>query len=283
MRANQSKDPIKNVESSAVADSSEWARSLLKLCQGASGTLSPNAKIYLQISSLDEAEVGALKLPRQRFQRGVKLSVKDPEGSLFPPLTGVPSDQPTSDGPTRKDIAPLADVVEELGGVLKVERNSRARVEYEILLPAEIPDRKADAAKKPVNPLAGHGESILLVDDEKSVRMVLVRVLRASGYQVFEAADGIEGLKQLAEHLKDVKVVIADLIMPRMDGSEFVRAASRLKPALKVITVSGLGAATVESGERDDIVQTHLTKPFGPEDMLRALQQAVQSLETTEQ
>ena len=243
----------------AMLDTGPWQQVVANLCAAASMGLLEGGTLHFGLTILEVDEAMAMTLPGSRAQCYVRLSVK---------------------GVSLSKLAPLMGMVTSHGGFLQVSSQLEGDAEFEIYLPEQTLPVQASGRKPFGGGFAGHGEAILLVDDEESVRVVLVRVLRASGYQVFEAKDGAEGLKQLSEHLGEVKVIISDLIMPIMDGSEFVRAAHQLKPSAKVITVSGLEAGTIRSCDWDNIVQTHLTKPFGPEEMLRALQLAVKSLET---
>jgi DNA-binding response OmpR family regulator len=80
---------------------------------------------------------------------------------------------------------------------------------------------------------------ILLIEDDPSVRSFMRRALERAGHDVREAADGRAGLEQLSG--PPVDLVITDLIMPNMEGIEFILRLRRRDPALRVIAVSGGG------------------------------------------
>ncbi len=79
--------------------------------------------------------------------------------------------------------------------------------------------------------------TILVVEDEEGVREVLRRLLDRAGFAVLAASDGREALKLLREHSADI--VITDLLMPEMDGFDFIRALTKRSPNSRIIALSG--------------------------------------------
>jgi len=80
---------------------------------------------------------------------------------------------------------------------------------------------------------------VLVLDDEDEVRAVLMRALQRAGHEVLEAADGREGLGVARTH--SIDLVVTDLVMPEVDGLEFMRELARLRPGIPVIAISGGG------------------------------------------
>ncbi len=87
---------------------------------------------------------------------------------------------------------------------------------------------------------SGHG-TLLLVDDEESVRVVAGRMLKSMGFDVLIAADGIQALEAVRAHKGDLACVILDLTMPKMDGLTAYQRMQEIDPGLKVILSSGYG------------------------------------------
>ena len=85
----------------------------------------------------------------------------------------------------------------------------------------------------------GDGATILLVDDEDLVRNINERLLKALGYQILTAVDGVEGLARYQEHRSEISLVLLDLTMPRMSGAETFRQLREWNPDLPVIIYSG--------------------------------------------
>lgn len=116
----------------------------------------------------------------------------------------------------------------------------------------------------------GHGEIVLIVDDEESIRQIGKATLETFGYQVLTASDGTEALAQYASN-QNVDVVITDLVMPFMDGLATIRALRKLTPSLKIICASGLAddAKAVKIAQSE--VDGFLTKPYTAKQLLTEL------------
>ena len=100
----------------------------------------------------------------------------------------------------------------------------------------QIPPAQAAACLPEL--LSGHG-TVLSVEDDEDVRRVVGHVLRAQGYQILEASDGVQALQILHASPGPLHLVLTDVIMPRMTGLELVRRIKPLFPAAKVLYMSG--------------------------------------------
>lgn len=118
--------------------------------------------------------------------------------------------------------------------------------------------------------------AILLIDDMNGVRSSLTTVLTTAGHQVEEAGDGEAGLRKTQEGSFDL--VITDIIMPKVDGSEVILALKARQPNLPILAISG-GGATVNAenalmlarGTADAV----LSKPFSRGELLEAVDQLI--------
>jgi len=127
--------------------------------------------------------------------------------------------------------------------------------------------------------LRSHDDSpastILLVEDDASVRRVVAYMLQSAGYPVVEAGDGHAALVAIREHGAPIDVLITDLVMPRMGGRELARALRGVFPALPVLFMSGYAD---DVALRRGLVESHeilLPKPLGREQLLLALNVAL--------
>lgn len=104
---------------------------------------------------------------------------------------------------------------------------------------------------------------VLVLDDEDEVRSVLTRALQTAGHQVFGAADGREGLHLV--RTEPIDLVVTDLVMPEVDGLEFIRELAHVRPGTPVIAISGGGVwdarSLLEVAGTIGAIRT-LTKPF---------------------
>jgi CheY-like chemotaxis protein len=112
--------------------------------------------------------------------------------------------------------------------------------------------------------------TILVVEDEAPIRLLIWHILNAAGYTVHLATDGFDGLRKLSQ-IGVIDLLITDLSMPGMTGIELARHALEITPNLKVVYASGSQHCFPET--RADI--TCVTKPFTVDELLRAVDQAL--------
>ena len=120
---------------------------------------------------------------------------------------------------------------------------------------------------------------ILVVDDEIPVREFVCRYLSWKGFRIVEAADGNDALEMVQN--SPVDLVLSDLCMPGMDGISLIRALKPLYPELKVVVMSGYiaGEETIEELQGMGVLEV-LEKPFLPEELLAAVQSALEVIDT---
>ena len=117
----------------------------------------------------------------------------------------------------------------------------------------------------------GHGETILIVDDESAIREVAKAVLSKSGYKVLVADDGPSALALFVRQSKGIDVVLTDVIMPIMSGLMLARTLRKMDVKAKVI-VSSARDSDYNPCELTDIgVQGCLNKPYSRETLLREI------------
>ncbi len=122
-------------------------------------------------------------------------------------------------------------------------------------------------------PSAGNA-TILVVDDEAEVRSIIVRLLRRFGHEVLEAANGEDGLSALGEAPTAVGLVILDLTLPRVSGSDCLATIRTRFPALPVILTSGYTQESAAPVGRDPHTM-FLAKPFSLDELKAAVASAL--------
>ena len=120
---------------------------------------------------------------------------------------------------------------------------------------------------------------VLLVDDEELVREMAATMLMRLGYTVLAANDGVEAMEMFRQHQDEIRCVLSDLTMPRMDGWQTLTALRRLSPGIPVILSSGYDEAQVLLGDHPERPQIFLHKPY----QMAALQEALMKAMETEQ
>ena len=120
----------------------------------------------------------------------------------------------------------------------------------------------------------GHGESILVVDDEAAIREVTSGILEINGYRVITAGDGAEALAMYIQKREEIKVVLMDMIMPVMDGPESIQELRKVNPAVKIIIVSGM-AKKEKLAKIADFVHAFLPKPYTIDKLLNIIHEVL--------
>ena len=117
---------------------------------------------------------------------------------------------------------------------------------------------------------------ILIIDDESQIRSMLRLMLERGGYEVIEAADGMEGIRQYRDNPADL--IITDLIMPNKDGIGMIIELKKEFPKVKIIAMSGGGVNRPEGyldGAKKLGATRTLTKPIDREEMLGAVKETL--------
>ena len=119
-------------------------------------------------------------------------------------------------------------------------------------------------------------ERILIIDDESQIRSMLRLMLERVGYEVMEAADGVEGIRQYRDNPADL--IITDLIMPNKDGIGMIIELKKEFPQVKIIAMSGGGVNRPEGyldGAKKLGATRTLTKPIDREEMIDAVKETL--------
>jgi PAS domain S-box-containing protein len=149
-------------------------------------------------------------------------------------------------------------------GALTVESTSGQGATFRVYLPAAASVRATSQSKIVLSPSR---KTVLVIDDEDSVRRVAARVLQSLGFEVLEAHDGRESLDSFAARAADVNLVLVDLTMPRLGGEDTVREWRVLRPELPVILMSGFNENEMSERFAGIGVSAFLQKPFTLNDM----------------
>ncbi|MBI3651649.1 MAG: response regulator [Acidobacteria bacterium] len=162
-------------------------------------------------------------------------------------------------------------IVNGHGGFVRVYSKPGQGSTFTVYLPASPGSVLPKVAASTDSPFSGNGETILVVDDDASVRTILSALLQVFNFQIITAADGTTALIEVASRRTELRAVITDLNMPHMDGLTFLRAFKRLLPEAGVIVISG----RLEDNEVEEFqalgINAIVEKPFTKEKLVTAL------------
>ena len=164
-------------------------------------------------------------------------------------------------------LATCYGIVQQLGGAIYPESELGKGTIFSVFLPRI--DLPAEPTPRPRETAIQRGtETVLLVEDEPLVRDIAKSALSDQGYQVLEAEHGEEALVVAREHGAEIQLVLTDVVMPKMGGRELVEQLRKVRPAIRVLYMSGYTAASIDEQDVVEPGTSFLRKPFALAEML---------------
>ena len=251
----------------ALVDASQLENALLNLCINARDAMPDGGRITIETANreMDAAAARAHDMPEGQY---LSLSVTDTGSGMTPDVIAKAFDpffttKPLGHG-TGLGLSMIYGFAQQSGGQVRIYSEVGQGTTMCIYLPRYYGDEIRDEghADETPAPLAEAGETILIVDDEPTVRMLLTDVLGELGYTLIEAADSIAGLKVLRSDVH-IDLLITDVGLPGgMNGRQMADAGREVRPHLKTLFITGYAEnAAVGNGDLGPGMQV-LTKPF---------------------
>jgi PAS domain S-box-containing protein len=248
------------------ADPAQLESALLNLCINARDAMPAGGRITIETANkwFDERAAREREIPPGQY---ISLCVTDTGTGMTPDVIVHAFDpffttKPLGQG-TGLGLSMIHGFVRQSGGQVRIYSELGKGTTMCLYLPrfagrAEEAEITEEAAAGD----AGHGETVLVIDDEPTVRMLMVEVLEEAGYVVIESGDGPAGLKVLQSSTR-VDLLVTDVGLPRgMNGRQVADAARTTRPHLKVLFITGFAEnAVIGHGHLDTGMQM-LAKPF---------------------
>jgi len=261
------------------ADAGQLEQVLMNLVVNAKDAMPDGGRIAIQTRTitLDDAHPG----DKTFIRRGdyVMISVsdngigmdKETQSRIFEPFfTTKEKGKGTGLG-----LSTVYGIAKQSGGYLMVESEPGCGATFIIYLPrVEDPTESRDATPQGRAP-AGGAETVLLVEDEQSVRQLVRETLEARGYRVLEAENGEAGLAVAARHEKPIDLVITDVVMPELGGRELAQRLVKARPQIKVLYLSGYTEDAVVNDGTIDSANAFLQKPFTLQNLARKVREVL--------
>jgi PAS domain S-box-containing protein len=249
-----------------LADPNQLESALLNLCINARDAMPNGGRLTIETQNrhLQAAEAKELELPGTEY---VLLSVADNGGGMSAEVIERAFDpffttKPIGEG-TGLGLSMVYGFVRQSGGQARIESEIGKGTRVSLYLPRYVgDDRVTEGSVGPRPALRGAGETVLVVDDEESVRLLVHEVLDDLGYEVLEAEHGAAGLRILDSDRR-VDLLVTDVGLPGgMNGRQLADAALVKRPDLKVLFITGYAEAAVIGAQRLQAGMHVLTKPF---------------------
>jgi PAS domain S-box-containing protein len=253
-----------------LCDPNQLENAILNLCINARDAMPNGGRLTIETANTWLDDRGARERDMQPGQY-VAICVTDTGTGMPPEVIARAFDpffttKPLGQG-TGLGLSMIYGFAKQSGGQVRIYSEEGAGTTMRIYLPRHrgevdeevIPPKLSDA------PRARAGETVLIVDDEPTVRMLVTEVLDELGYAAIEAADGTSGLKVLQSDVR-IDLLITDVGLPKgMNGRQMADAAREARPTLKVLFITGFAEnAAVGDGHLEPGMHL-LTKPFAME------------------
>jgi two-component system cell cycle sensor histidine kinase/response regulator CckA len=264
-------------------DAIQLRQVILNLCINSRDAMPDGGKLFLKAENLAMDENGIQIHPDARPGRYVVFTISD-TGSGIPPGLFNKIFEPfftTKEvtGGAGLGLPTAAAIVRSHGGFVTLHSEVRKGTTFKIYIPAADVAEHAPVEEKDLDVLSGHGELILVVDDESSIREITRVTLETYGYSVMTAIDGAEAIATYARNADRIKVILLDNMMPVLDGRSAIMAIRKMQTGVKIIAASGLE----EEGQSTFSItaDAFLSKPFTAEALLVTVRKVLEGLPET--
>jgi len=265
-----------NIWTSRV-DPNQLENALLNLCINARDAMPEGGSLMIETSNqwIDERGARERDVPAGQY---VTMSVTDTGTGMTPEVIARAFDpffttKPVGTG-TGLGLSMIYGFARQSGGQARIYSEVGHGSTVCLYLPRHIGDAEIAEAQPALSAVAhaSHGQTVLVVDDEPLVRMLVVDVLQELGYTAIEAGDGHSGLKKLQSAAR-VDLLITDIGLPGgLNGCQVADTARKLRPDVKVLFITGYAEnAVLSHGRIDDGMQV-MTKPFAMEGLASRIQ-----------
>lgn len=260
-------------------DSGMIEQVLLNLVVNSRDAMPEGGRIVVSVDGIavDGATVAGTKVQAGNF---VRLTVRDNGCGIMPeylPHIFEPFYTTKEAGKgTGLGLATVHGIVEQHHGWVKVESQPGQGTVFYIYLPRLPKAQLVRSVEHTAVAVRGGHETILLVEDEPSLRMLAIRILEQHGYRVLEASDGMVALEIWRQHCNEINLLLTDVIMPGgISGGKLAKQLRAEKPGLKIIYMSGYSGEVAGRGLNLQEGDNFLQKPFVSTILVQAVRECL--------
>ena len=268
-------------------DPSQVDQIITNLCVNARDAIDGGGTISLETGNITFDEVDCSAQPGFVPGEYVFLAISD-DGCGMDPETLAQVFEPffttKSIGKgTGLGLATVYGIVKQNNGFVYVSSEPGKGTTFKIFLPQMAAETIETTVSNKKEVSEGQGETVLLVEDEKSLRVICLRYLQALGYKVLQAETSTAAL-QLSEHYPDdIHLLLTDVVMPGMNGRQLAQRVCAAKPGVKVLFMSGYTADVIAQRGVLEHNMHFISKPFSRNELARKVRDVLAAGEAAKQ
>ncbi len=260
------------------ADPGQLEQVLLNLTVNASDAMPLGGKLTIETKTVEVTQSFAQTRPTVEPGAYVVMTVSD-TGEGMDAATKARIFEPffTTKKPgkgTGLGLATVYGIVKQSGGFIWIESSPGNGSKFEIYLPQSFEEPEPARVITETTAAIANRKTVLVVEDEADVRELACEYLRAAGYQVVTAQDGLEALETVQRLGKSVHAVLTDIVMPNMRGPALAKQLNSLFPKIRIVYMTGY---LDQNSEADSLQNAFfLQKPFSRESLLDKVSEVLQ-------
>ncbi|WP_167320847.1 ATP-binding protein [Desulfosudis oleivorans] len=166
-------------------------------------------------------------------------------------------------------------IIEQHDGFIRVYSEPGHGTVFKIFLPLSKETATEDKKADPAASVMGGNETVLVAEDEASLRKLARTILESFGYSVILAVDGEDAITKFMENRERINLVLLDMIMPKKSGKEVREVIIKVDPRMKVLFVSGYAMENITYKELVETGFDLIHKPFRPKDLLLKIREVL--------
>lgn len=263
------------------ADPTHLQQALMNLAVNARDAMPDGGKLKLRLTHLSLPAEQPTPVPDMACGEWIRLSLTDTgtgiEADIIPHLfepfftTKVPG-QGTGLG-----LAQVYGIVKQLDGEITVTSDVGTGTTFTIYLPALSSPTEVVTDDEKTRLRTGSGQTILLVEDNDTTRNAIAEILDSLNYKVLATDNGVSAIQRFAAHSGEIALVVTDMIMPKMSGSELYAQLKAIDRNVKVVIITGYPLE--ENGQKllSQGIVAWVQKPFSVERLAEAIHRALKS------
>jgi two-component system cell cycle sensor histidine kinase/response regulator CckA len=261
------------------ADPSQIEQIIMNLVVNARDSMPRGGRVDVQTANADLDATFARRHVPTRPGRYVMLAVSD-TGSGMDKATQAHIFEPffttkqLGKG-TGLGLATVYGIVKQSDGYIWVDSEPGTGSTFRIYLPRVKADIASERAREEPAPPSGGSETVLVVEDDRTVRSLAGEMLRLNGYTVLQAQDGREALDLVRRHGRPIHLLLTDVVMPEMSGRELARSVAGLEPGIGVLYMSGYTDGVIAHHGVLDAGVAYIQKPFTADSLARKVREAL--------